>query len=129
MAGQAANRRRVIRIACYTVQDVFNAPSAGRGRKTLPDGRTARYSDRIRLFHTKGVTCVTCGIKGSMFILETQNPKVTPHLNLYAFEDDGSLILMTKDHIHPRSKGGADHIDNYNTMCAPCNSAKADTVQ
>ena len=28
---------------------------------------------------------------------------------------------MTKDHIVPKSKGGADHLDNLETMCDQCN--------
>ena len=36
---------------------------------------------------------------------------------------------MTKDHIHPRSKGGANALDNYDPMCSPCNGKKADKVK
>lgn len=35
---------------------------------------------------------------------------------------------MTKDHIMPKSKGGADSLSNYQTMCLPCNEAKADRM-
>jgi hypothetical protein len=51
------------------------------------------------------------------------------HFNLYAIDDVGDEVLMTKDHIIPkrrgnRSDGGPDHISNYQTMCKPCNEAK-----
>jgi len=36
----------------------------------------------------------------------------------------GREVLMTHDHIVPRSKGGKNHISNVQTMCAPCNSKK-----
>ena len=48
-----------------------------------------------------------------------------PHFNLYA-ELDGYIVLMTKDHIVPRSKGGKNMLENYQTMCCLCNSAKSD---
>lgn len=31
---------------------------------------------------------------------------------------------MTKDHIVPKSKGGPDKIENYQTMCTECNCIK-----
>lgn len=37
-------------------------------------------------------------------------------------------MLFTKDHIHPRSKGGANSLKNYQPMCSPCNGAKADSL-
>jgi hypothetical protein len=32
--------------------------------------------------------------------------------------------LVHTDHIHPRSKGGPDHIDNYQLTCSRCNTSK-----
>lgn len=115
-------------VASYTVENVFTAMEA-RGKATLPDGRTfRRNSERLILFKAKGTACVTCGIEGTVFILETHDLNVKPHLNLYAVNEDGKHILMTKDHIQPKSRGGANALDNYNTMCAPCNTHKADKV-
>ena len=37
---------------------------------------------------------------------------------------NGEEVLFTKDHIIPKSKGGKNHISNYQTMCEPCNSEK-----
>ena len=36
---------------------------------------------------------------------------------------------MTKDHILPKSKGGKDEIDNYQTMCIRCNKAKGNNLE
>lgn len=33
---------------------------------------------------------------------------------------------MTLDHIQPRSKGGANNLENLRLMCWTCNQAKAD---
>ncbi len=48
----------------------------------------------------------------------------TPHLNLYAKDRKGTLILMTQDHIMPKHAGGSNDIDNLQTMCRCCNSYK-----
>lgn len=113
----------------YTVSDVFNAMNSSLRQPTLPDGRTfKKNSARLTLFNTQGVACVTCGIEGSVFVMESQAQNITPHLNLYAVTDDGTRVLMTKDHILPKSKGGANALENYNTMCSPCNAKKANHV-
>lgn len=39
-------------------------------------------------------------------------------------DENGKEVLMTKDHIIPKSKGGANDISNYQTMCKRCNEAK-----
>ncbi len=81
-------------------------------------------SDRYQTF-SKSLECVACGLSGSLFLLEREHnhePDIG-HFNLYAVENN-SLILMTKDHIVPRSKGGKNSIKNYQTMCEICNSIK-----
>lgn len=35
---------------------------------------------------------------------------------------------MTKDHIVPKSKGGPDCIENFQTMCEECNKKKKNTM-
>ena len=39
-------------------------------------------------------------------------------------DDNGQEVLITKDHIIPKSKGGKDKLDNYQTMCVRCNKRK-----
>jgi hypothetical protein len=89
--------------------------------------------------------CVCCGIEGTYFAKERSAKKIkrrnprdeqlfkatttTWHFNLYALTADGREILMTKDHILPRSKGGRDTLDNLQTMCRPCNNTKDDQNQ
>ena len=114
----------------YPIEVVHAAMLEGRGKKaSLPDGRTFnRTSHRLVLFSTKGVTCSACGLAGSYYRLESHGKDITPHLNLYAVSAAGKPILMTKDHTHPKSKGGKNELENYTTMCQPCNSAKADKL-
>jgi 5-methylcytosine-specific restriction endonuclease McrA len=69
-------------------------------------------------------SCVCCGIKGTIFLLQKHlESEHTPHFNLYA-EEEGELILMTKDHIVPVSKGGPTKQSNLQTMCCLCNNLK-----
>lgn len=67
--------------------------------------------------------CVCCGIEGRKILLEKNPTDQTPHLNLYA-QSNNKLILITKDHIYPKSLGGTDTHSNYQTMCSVCNSLK-----
>ncbi len=40
--------------------------------------------------------------------------------------NSGQTGHVTFDHVHPRSKGGEDDLDNYVLSCAPCKQDKAD---
>lgn len=76
----------------------------------------------------KNLSCVKCGIKGEVFLLQLEKSGTgRPHYNLYAVEND-ALVLMTRDHIIPRVKGGPDTMENSQTMCYPCNQEKSDHV-
>lgn len=69
------------------------------------------------------MNCVCCGLQGTKMFLEYHPADKSPHFNLYG-EDDGKLVLMTKDHIHAKSFGGEDRHSNYQTMCLTCNNLK-----
>lgn len=79
---------------------------------------------RLQCFK-RDLKCAHCDRKGFKFLLQAHTDKETPHLNLYS-EDD---VLMTKDHIFPKSKGGKDHLSNLQTMCLECNLIKADSIE
>lgn len=91
--------------------------------------RDQTYSVRINshryfLFRSSRV-CAACGLEGTKFLLEAHPNDKSPHFNLYG-EEDGDLVLFTKDHIQPKSLGGEDRHSNYQTMCAVCNNLKGD---
>src|SRR4051812_41921743 len=65
----------------------------------------------------KGTDCVKCGIKGSFFAVESVEPHLHYHLNLYAIDTEGNEVLMTSDHTIPKSKGGRGHLTNRRPMC------------
>jgi len=88
---------------------------------------TDRYKincKRAKIFHKKGLICVNCGNKGVFFALEKDKGGGI-HLNLYGYIDDEE-VLLTIDHIVPKSKGGVNTIINFQTMCKICNEMKAD---
>lgn len=70
------------------------------GRKKRGGGCISA-AKRLRVYKRDGFACVECGYTGAN---------------------------LTLDHKVPRSKGGTDAESNLQTMCQPCNAAKADSV-
>ena len=91
------------------------------------------YSQRYQVFKTKGAKCVKCGIEGTFFALErgayTQQNLDRYHFNLYGLNELGEEVLITKDHILPKSKNGKNAVENYQPMCTHCNLIKADKCE
>lgn len=71
-------------------------------RKLANDRVIALPARRFQVFQRDGWRCVSCG----------RNPDEHP-------------IILHVDHITPRSKGGADALDNYQTLCDLCNLGKS----
>lgn len=101
-----------------------------RNAKVELDGDTIKgNSQRYQVFFTKGLKCACCGIDGKYFAKEKCSYDKSYHLNLYAVDDNDKEVLMTKDHIVPKSKGGKDVIENYQPMCVKCNVAKGNKIE
>ena len=94
---------------------------------TLDGDVVKMNSVRLKTFLTKGCKCVTCGLEGKWFYKVMSNGQCSYHLELFG-EKDGKLVLMTKDHIIPKSKGGSNGINNMQTMCCHCNEVKKDNL-
>jgi hypothetical protein len=107
-------------------------PYIGKDKKKDYAGHSVNLkSQRLKLFAQRGIICVECGLSASFFALENHANSLQskPHFNLYGRDSDGDEVLFTKDHIHPKSKGGKDRMDNYQVMCVVCNEEKADIIQ
>jgi 5-methylcytosine-specific restriction endonuclease McrA len=95
-------------------------------------------SQRYFLFKRDGCKCVTCGVEGTFFRKERDanfnhkqgNKTIEPrfHFNLYAITESGEEVMITKDHIIPKSKGGPDIMSNYQVMCYTCNQDKKNKI-
>lgn len=80
--------------------------------------RFAAHS-RLRVFASKGTTCVCCGKVGTRLI-KGEDRGGGKHWDVYTSD----LFPLTIDHIVPKSLGGSNHIDNLQPMCSACNTAK-----
>ena len=106
------------------VKDVLFEPEEKIAMVVINGDKIKGNSQRFQTFFTKGLKCACCGIEGKYFGKEKDFNAARYHLNLYALDESGNEVLMTKDHIVPRSKGGASELYNYQTMCVKCNIAK-----
>ncbi len=114
-------------IALFPASEILPLTTRGVGRqKFTVKGKTYEvnmHSSRFVCFR-KNPQCVVCGIEGTVMGL-VFGGNSRPHFNLYATDPEGKLVLMTKDHIIPSSKGGMNRPRNYQTMCADCNCRKS----
>lgn len=82
---------------------------------------------RLGVFHRKGTVCVCCGAgKEGVFLIKnhttTKKGRVgTTHVDIFT----KGWVLMTIDHIIPKSEGGTNDWDNLQPMCIRCNNKKA----
>ena len=127
----ALKHNNLERDGIYNIDEVLPfvvSDKRAEGSKRVYNGHEVKmWSLRYQTFK-KSLTCVGCGITGKYFALERIKDDVSPrfHFNLYAVTEDGTEVLITKDHIQPKSKGGKDHVSNVQTMCKVCNEIKMD---
>ena len=120
-------RKKLIHLFKYSPDDVFPYVTQEESKKEFIVGdkifQVRMNSDRYHVFKNDR-SCASCGLVGKYMILDMNPGDTSPHFNLYA-EEHGRLILMTKDHILAKSKGGTDTLYNLKTCCAICNNLKA----
>ena len=128
-----SNGCKVYRKSKHSIDEVLSLVPEWDGivkeRRIVFDGDEL-YIDSLRYFTFKkdNCTCVHCGMKGVFFAKEKHLNDKRYHLNLYGIDENGNEVLMTKDHRYPKAKGGSNDISNLDTMCAPCNHAKGNTL-
>lgn len=123
---QMKERKRLIHLGEFSLDEVFPFITVEDSKREFTAG-SKRYlvrmnSDRYHVFKANPA-CVACGLVGTKLFLDLNPGDSSPHFNLYA-EEHGRLILMTKDHILAKSKGGSDEMENFTTCCSVCNNLK-----
>lgn len=109
----------------YSLEDVFPHVIKKERRKVQKefDGDLVKMTSlRLLVFKEKGCTCVRCGLYGLYLAKEKLANEKSYHFNLYAIDENGDEVLMTKDHIVPKFKGGKDDMENLQPMCSRCNN-------
>ena len=112
--------------------DIFKTNKENGNKKVVKelDGDLIKAnSQRYQTFKKCGTRCCKCGLEASFFAKEKHENDKNYHLNLYGIDEDGNEVLFTKDHILPKSKGGMNNINNYQTMCSKCNQEKGNKIE
>jgi hypothetical protein len=119
----------------YSIEEVLSKRNFNRNGHDYVDfdgDMIAMNNLRYHNFAEHGVTCVKCGLVGQYFCKERHPTSDRYHFNLYAVNEDGLEVLMTRDHIIPRSyfrpNSAGDFVDNLQTMCLPCNASKGNEL-
>ena len=117
----------------YSIDEIFLSIN---NKDTIPDpiiynkrdfkGSKSRIKIIKQLIERDGCKCMSCGEKPTYFALGKDNGGYW-HLDLYS-NMDNEHYMYTIDHIYPKSKGGKNHIDNYQLLCKVCNEDKSDNV-
>ena len=116
-----------IKVKRLSLQEVL--PHIGVNKKLQISENVSVNTSSVRLHTFKdNIVCVSCGLIGTHFWAEKFREDERPHLNLYAVDGYGKEVLMTKDHIIPKSKGGTDSSENMQTMCTHCNCKKGNSL-
>lgn len=97
----------------------------------IVNGYRMKTSERYKLFSRDELVCVHCGQKASFWASQKfrRDKGKKTHLNLYGINKSGETIMLTKDHIVPKSHGGTDEVENYQIMCSKCNLEKGNTPE
>lgn len=94
--------------------------------------RVDRPSGWALFQHLKGqpIRCHFCGCQADRWVAEKgRRDRIgNPVLNLFSVGPTGAVVLMTRDHIIPRSLGGRDTVANLRPACAPCNEGRSNEV-
>jgi hypothetical protein len=76
------------------------------------------------------IVCFCCGIIADRWVVgKHKHDRVgVPVMNLYALNQKKELVMMTRDHIIPKSLGGIDIIENLRPACTLCNMLRGNEL-
>lgn len=103
------------------------------GVYTYLDGKVIKLTTTGKIVIRDMYTCKDCGSKVKYaVVLKNENAKMD-YYNVAFYthkkiKNEINFFVMTKDHIIPKSLGGADRQKNFQLLCVECNAKKADTI-
>jgi 5-methylcytosine-specific restriction endonuclease McrA len=113
----------------YSIDYIFDLISKTPKEKWFLDRDNTRIKlERVKFFRKHGTECIRCGTKGTHFSLRKDNGG-NNHVDLYGYTDEGLEVLINRDHIVPKSRGGVDNYSNMQPMCMVCNSIKGNYLE
>jgi hypothetical protein len=111
----------------HELEEGFEVLGVEAKRERLIRGREISRPSGWALFlslREQPIRCWACGCGADRWVVskhrKDQDSK-PPVMNLYATAHDGSLVMMTRDHIIPKSLGGVDDVRNLRPACSTCN--------
>jgi len=115
------------RLKTITLEEGFELISTAVEKRVIMDGAAVSVqSTRLTTFLLCGPQCSYegCVYSGTFFAVERDLKDAGKdgiskpyHLNLWGVDEDGREVLFTHDHKLARCLGGADHVNNTQTMC------------
>jgi hypothetical protein len=113
----------------YEIDYIFSLIKSNPREKWFYDEDNLRIKlERVKFFRKHGTDCVKCGVKGTHFSVRKDNGG-NNHVDLYGYTDEGLEVLINRDHIIPKSRGGVDNYSNMQPMCMVCNSLKGNYLE
>ncbi len=110
----------------YSISRILNLVAQSKsclGSRLIDDVVVRVDTKLLKLFLYGGTACAVCGIKAKHFVIERKDYASPWALSLYAIKN-GKEVVMTKDHVIPKSRGGKDNHSNLQVMCIDCNQQK-----
>lgn len=120
---------KLVRFATLPYEETLEKLKAGQWAYLAGQKVNGLRSSRINCLIAGGGKCVRCGLQGSLWALERHHPNEPYHVNLYGLGKKNKEVMLTRDHIIPKSKGGTTDALNCQVLCSKCNTKKADLVQ
>lgn len=86
-----------------------------------------RNRKNLQLLEKQNWQCNNCSCTAFEIIVKYDEKRFDIYRHVYGINSSGKEILMTEDHIIPKSKGGGRG-DNIQILCEDCNHKKANKI-
>ncbi len=75
--------------------------------------------------------CIRCGVKGTIILRHrhANEPETAVHHDVFGVNQHNKYVMITVDHILPKSWGGNNFKSNKQVMCHSCNTGKGMVIK